>query len=1041
MVIQHNLSAMSATRQNKIVGQGVKKSTEKLSSGYQINRAADNAAGLSISEKMRYQIRGLTRGAENIQEGIHYCQVADGALNEVTEMLQRINELAVQAANGTNSEIDRSYIDTEVELIKNEIDRICMTTKFNDIYLFKCDTLRDSFDSSVYTLRYDGYPADMYIYNDTYDAATGTATYGGIAYKGKRYAWADISPNMYNSQTGEFNAGTYTLRADDGACLTMQCEQGSKPPQVSREYTTHADVNGISVNGELIKWDQVWDSNGNAFNPNQIEAGTHSFQYHGVTVSFDVEPEDSFSAIVSKLSGTRWRSNYRIPYEETALSADFSKSYFAFMNGKEVNSYLTNHVIDPDKDYTLRAGNGENQTFDGIWLELDGNIVAGSQKSWNDIGITNWGDQSEDIWSDKVYHYSFGRQQDVTDFSFSFQVVNEISKDSVIDALDGVKVFENMAVDKKSHVAADFAQNSNILSAKLIRDNLHLTLAEEYGLGRDYTTVSHTYGNSKVQFNTGNDQISTSYTNTIDGVTTTKNYSNTKSETDKIANDIKNTIKDNLKDYLKLFRARYLAGAADPSNINLAALISPGNITGGGSDTYLEDAYQFDFTRLKTTLSNREQYYAGAKIDFSGLGTAYQLADLVGMGFNSTCQTCSNHYSIQFMTKEALDSNTNWSSMTDANGNTFDYSMGSQGGNYTLYIDVGSMQGIINNGVDFTNALVDILDASKFDFHFTQYATYTDQAELYVVDYRGQYADGGTSSATNADFSPYAYGTDTTVNFTINLYDENNSAENVGLSYQYDYKNLFQTDKLYFDAEKNPNGDYVYNAATQKYEKYDAAIHGTSVDRYNIKDITLETGGKTLDEYLEDYAKNTILAEASSSTTLKLVNDYTRYKVSANINDNAAMITQYNTPYQIMPTKMFRIEDESKSIRIQCSSNVEDFLKIPRYKLSTQRLGIKKLSMKTEDMATNAMDLVSNALEKVNTIRSSLGAYQNRLEHSYAANLNTCENTQFAEAVIRDTDMAEEMVKYSNANILSQAGQAIIAQANQNRERILSLIA
>ena len=180
-----------------------------------------------------------------------------------------------------------------------------------------------------------------------------------------------------------------------------------------------------------------------------------------------------------------------------------------------------------------------------------------------------------------------------------------------------------------------------------------------------------------------------------------------------------------------------------------------------------------DFTRLKTTLSNREQYYAGAKIDFSGLGTAYQLADLVGMGFNSTCQTCSNHYSIQFMTKEALDSNTNWSSMTDANGNTFDYSMGSQGGNYTLYIDVGSMQGIINNGVDFTNALVDILDASKFDFHFTQYATYTDQAELYVVDYRGQYADGGTSSATNADFSPYAYGTDTTVNFTINLYDEN----------------------------------------------------------------------------------------------------------------------------------------------------------------------------------------------------------------------------------------------------------------------------
>jgi len=137
MVVQHNLTAMNSNRMLGLTTRTQAKSTEKLSSGYKINRAADDAAGLSISEKMRKQIRGLTQASLNAEDGISAVQTAEGALNEVQDMLQRMNELAVKAANGTMSEDDRSYIQDEVDQLVTEIDRVSTTTKFNESYLLK----------------------------------------------------------------------------------------------------------------------------------------------------------------------------------------------------------------------------------------------------------------------------------------------------------------------------------------------------------------------------------------------------------------------------------------------------------------------------------------------------------------------------------------------------------------------------------------------------------------------------------------------------------------------------------------------------------------------------------------------------------------------------------------------------------------------------------------------------------------------------------------------------------------------------------------
>ena len=139
MIVQHNITAMNSNRMLGLTTNSLSKSTEKLSSGYRINRAADDAAGLSISEKMRKQIRGLDQASTNAEDGISAVQTAEGALNEVHSMLQRMNELAVQAANGTNSESDRTAIQNEIDQLTTEIDRVSETTKFNETYLLKGD--------------------------------------------------------------------------------------------------------------------------------------------------------------------------------------------------------------------------------------------------------------------------------------------------------------------------------------------------------------------------------------------------------------------------------------------------------------------------------------------------------------------------------------------------------------------------------------------------------------------------------------------------------------------------------------------------------------------------------------------------------------------------------------------------------------------------------------------------------------------------------------------------------------------------------------
>ena len=311
MVVQHNLTAMNSNRMLGLTTKTQAKSTEKLSSGYKINRAADDAAGLSISEKMRKQIRGLTQASLNAQDGISSVQTAEGALNEVQDMLQRMNELAVKSANGTNSATDRSYIQDEITQLTTEIDRVSETTKFNDTYLLKGDTAtakKVNFYKSGYSIA-NG--KDLYLKGSTTALkaddlsnaiakgekiytkdATQTQDDTTIAEKGTAYAYVT---KMYDDTGKELSAEEARKAVDDGNDVFAD-----KDKKFKIETTPENFLRQESVNGDLTFNLQV-GSDSEATNKIGVSIGSMSAAGIGVA-GLNVSTEDDATVAVDTIA-------------------------------------------------------------------------------------------------------------------------------------------------------------------------------------------------------------------------------------------------------------------------------------------------------------------------------------------------------------------------------------------------------------------------------------------------------------------------------------------------------------------------------------------------------------------------------------------------------------------------------------------------------------------------------------------------------------------------------------------------------------------
>ena len=255
MVVQHNLQAMNANRMLGITQGSVASSTEKLSSGYRINRAADDAAGLSISEKMRKQIRGLDQASANAEDGISSVQTAEGAMNEVQDMLQRMNELVVQAANGTNSVTDRQYIQDEIDQLVSEIDRVAETTKFNDTYLLKGDEALDTTKSYIVN-----YSIEKTLNQVSNSDTNANAMKTKVNYKGTNNV-VMVDKGILTSGPSVHMAGTTIGTGDD---ITEFMVEGEEAQTVTTKSATYAYEVEDLVQRKAGKTTPTWYAAGSA---------------------------------------------------------------------------------------------------------------------------------------------------------------------------------------------------------------------------------------------------------------------------------------------------------------------------------------------------------------------------------------------------------------------------------------------------------------------------------------------------------------------------------------------------------------------------------------------------------------------------------------------------------------------------------------------------------------------------------------------------------------------------------------------------------
>ena len=299
MVVQHNLQAMNANRMLNITTGSQSKSAEKLSSGYRINRAADDAAGLSISEKMRKQIRGLDQASTNAEDGVSSVQTAEGALTEVHSMLQRMNELAVQASNGPNSKTDRDAIQSEIDQLTTEIDRVAETTKFNETYLLKGDA-----NGATKTIKINAHDAGLKgTLVDNGDTATftadaltegGTVTIGGKEYKATGIT-APTSAAITQKTKPDTNAtGEYTLNLANMAA-TLDGKTTFNIAGKDYEITLAKGDNAEKIGDKLVA----------AFNANKVAdglGGSYTAANNGGEITFTASKDGANATVLTQTS-------------------------------------------------------------------------------------------------------------------------------------------------------------------------------------------------------------------------------------------------------------------------------------------------------------------------------------------------------------------------------------------------------------------------------------------------------------------------------------------------------------------------------------------------------------------------------------------------------------------------------------------------------------------------------------------------------------------------------------------------------------------
>ena len=437
MVVQHNLTAMNSNRMLGITQGTLSKSTEKLSSGYKINRAADDAAGLSISEKMRKQIRGLTQASTNAEDGISAVQTAEGALQEVQDMLQRMNELSVQASNGTLSESDRQDIQNEVDNLVTEVDRVSETTKFNETYLLKGDNTVDKKVTYEYTQKQ--LASDTVLYDRTgTEVAKGTTLDTTDTYFTGRTALgqAAIDAGAGKADNSFLTIKTVTSDVDlytrDKNGKVSFIANGTEISIGTKVYGSAKDaaqdVDGNSTKGKILDATNAGSDD--------MKDGTTAKELTGLTDGTGAQLTVNLTAVKATSSIDLYTVNGGeattiVANEETFNLANNAATYKAVqytgtngVTGDALNAYAKDNQL-MDKDGNEVAGNGLYSYFD-----KDGKYKGG------------------------LYRYKTGEEQNIKNL--------EAVTSAQVDAFVGKTEKETGALTLTLHVGADATKNNQI---------------------------------------------------------------------------------------------------------------------------------------------------------------------------------------------------------------------------------------------------------------------------------------------------------------------------------------------------------------------------------------------------------------------------------------------------------------------------------------------------------------------------------------------------------------------------------------------------
>ena len=448
MVVQHNLRAMNSNRMLGLTASVQSKSTEKLSSGYKINRAADDAAGLSISEKMRKQIRGLSQASLNASDGVSAVQTAEGALNEVQDMLQRMNELAVKASNGTMSEDDRSYIQNEIDQLTTEIDRVAETTKFNESYLLKGDVGEKDITLEAH---------DAGIKGTLVDNGDGTAT----------FTMAELKEGDKVSIGGK----TYTIKAaeeavseDDGVESISLEDMKTLFTAVATEYA--AAYNESAKTGVKITiGDDIYESNTTAA----------AWKKNGATVGADEDTAAEIAALIKQGASVK------------------------------IEAYKDNNSVFSG-EYKVETKTKTAQEAQNVLNSIVNNIVAENATA---VGAE---DGTTIKIGDKTYYYNDTTTATDAGWKEGTAAGAAVSQDDLLAAIKNIKDGDEVVVDYKNATAGAFTAEftvSNPVAKETEEDtsvSTEITAEEAYELVRQElyaaNSIGDTQGTANVIFGT-----------------------------------------------------------------------------------------------------------------------------------------------------------------------------------------------------------------------------------------------------------------------------------------------------------------------------------------------------------------------------------------------------------------------------------------------------------------------------------------------------------------------------------------------------------